>query len=160
MGNQIKMKLFSLLLALFVIQQVFAAQGQPVAASYCMGNVDDSTNCSSCFNWGSGTIGARTYVANSTCGTAVTNAVASCKWYSGTNTSTISLQDCSMCDSKDWLNLTDHASTASSRVRACSDTAISTTTCSATISNCANPFASRLPVVLTLLVVPDVTQVT
>jgi len=125
---------FITILALCFVGSTFTAQGTPAAASYCMGNNDNATTCSACFNWGSGTVGAR-QLAISACGTAVANTVASCKYYTGTNTSTVSLQDCMVCDSMTWLNLTDHL-TAGSRVRACSDTAVNTTTCTAVPSNC------------------------
>merc|ERR1712232_183566 len=114
---------------------VWSAQGTPAATSYCMGNVDNATTCSSCFNWGKGgTIKART-LASSACANAASNAITDCKVYSGSNTTTISLQDCIYCNSKTWLNLTDNA-TAASRLRTCSDTAISTATCASSISNC------------------------
>merc|ERR1712232_459679 len=76
-----------------------------------------------------------TPAATSYCANAASNAITDCKVYSGSNTTTISLQDCIYCNSKTWLNLTDNA-TAASRLRTCSDTAISTTTCASSISNC------------------------
>jgi len=126
---------FITILALCFVGYTITTQGTPAATSYCMGNNDNATTCSSCFNWGSGSVGAKTFATNA-CASAVTNAIADCKWYSGINTSTISLQDCMMCDDKTWMNLTDHA-TASSRLRTCSDTAVNTTTCTAVPSNCA-----------------------
>lgn len=126
---------YAIVIALSLIGTAFAAQGTPAATSYCMGNVNDATTCSACFNWGKGgTIGARDLATNA-CANAVTNAITDCKVYSSTKTTTNSLQDCMQCNSKDWYNITDHA-TAATRTRACSDTAASTTTCSATVSNC------------------------
>jgi len=56
------------------------------ATQYCMGC--SSTNvCSSCFNWGSGTVGARS-LASSTCTATLTRTVSNAKFYSGTHTNT------------------------------------------------------------------------
>merc|ERR1712151_836987 len=135
MGNQLnKMKLYTLLLAFCAIQYVFTAQGTPAAASYCMGNTDNATTCSSCFNWGSGTIGAR-QLATGSCANAVANKVTDCKYYNGNITSTKTTGDRMMCNGKKWLNLTD-SSTPASIVVACSDTAIDTTKCASEVANC------------------------
>jgi len=128
------MKLSTILIALVAIQATLAAQGTPAATSLCMGNTDDSTNCSSCYNWGPGTIGARMMVAN-VCTPALTNKVTDCQVYSGSAGSNKSVTDCSICDGKDWLNLTTNAAPAS-RVIACSNTALDKTACASTISNC------------------------
>lgn len=129
------MKLATVLVAIMAIQYVFTAQGTPAAASYCMGNNDNATTCSSCFNWGAGgTIGARQLAANA-CTTAVANSVTDCKIYNGLITSTKSMADCMMCKSKDWLNVTNHATPASIAIT-CSNTSISTTTCATKVANC------------------------
>merc|ERR1711976_32661 len=125
---------FITILALCFVGYTYTAQGTPAKTSHCMGNVDDATTCSSCFNWGSGDIGAKQLATNA-CASAVSNAITDCKYYNGVITSTMSLQDCAVCDSKTWLNLTDHG-TAASRLRTCSDTAVNTTTCTAVPSNC------------------------
>merc|ERR1712151_815823 len=127
MGNQLnKMKLYTLLLAFCAIQYVFTAQGTPAAASYCMGNTDNATTCSSCFNWGSGTIGAR-QLATGSCANAVANKITDCKYYVGIISGTMkTVGDCMMCNKKTWLNMQDH-STPASIVVTCSDTAIDTT---------------------------------
>merc|ERR1712048_1492458 len=129
MGSLKKMKLATVLVAIMAIQYVFTAQGTPAATSYCMGNVDNATTCSSCFNWGSGTIGAR-QLATGSCATAVANKVTDCKYYAGAISGTMKTAgDCMMCNKKTWLNIQDH-STPASIVIGCSDTAIDTTTCS------------------------------
>ena len=56
------------------------------ATQYCMGC--SSTNvCSSCFNWGSGKVGARSLASN-TCTATLTRLTTDAKMYSGTFTST------------------------------------------------------------------------
>jgi len=81
LSNNYEMKLVFLIVALLSINSIFAAQGQPVATSYCMGNTDNAVTCSSCFNWGAGTIGARVTDANTLCTTTYTNTVTHCKYY-------------------------------------------------------------------------------
>merc|ERR1711976_632305 len=55
---------------------------------YCMGC--SATNvCSSCFNWGSGSVGARSLASN-TCTTKLTRTITDAKFYSGTHTNTSS----------------------------------------------------------------------
>lgn len=132
------MKFIITILALCMIGYTFAAQGTPAASSYCMGNNDGATTCSACFNWGSGTIGARQLASNA-CSTKVANTVTDCKFYKGTITSTKSTSDCMVCNNKTYLNIKDHA-TASSITVACSNTASSTTTCKAAVSNCDQTF--------------------
>jgi len=128
------MKLPTVLIALIAVQYALAAQGTPVATSYCMGNTDNSVNCGACYNWGPGTVGGKQKSGN-LCTAALTNKITDCKIYSGSGDATIQLYDCSVCDGKDWLNLTDNAN-AASRIRACSDTALNATTCAAKVSNC------------------------
>merc|ERR1712048_1025517 len=106
MGSLKKMKLATVLVAIMAIQYVFTAQGTPAATSYCMGNNDNATTCSSCFNWGSGTVGARNLATNA-CTTKVTNAITDCKYYSGLTTTTKTCSDCGVCDGKTWLNVAD-----------------------------------------------------
>merc|ERR1712177_192888 len=108
MGNQTKkMKVYQLIIVVLAIKCVqTVTQGKPVAASYCMGNNNDATTCSKCFNWGSGTIGARQLATNA-CSTKVANSVTDCKYYNGGITSTKTTLDCMMCNSKKWLNITD-----------------------------------------------------
>jgi len=51
------MKIF---FTLFIIGSTLAVQGQPAGTLYCAGNVDDqNAQCSACYNYGLGTIGAR-----------------------------------------------------------------------------------------------------
>merc|ERR1712139_71599 len=77
------MKTFVALVALLVIFQQANAISC-AATQYCMGC--SSTNvCSSCFNWGSGTVGARS-LASSTCTASLTRTASNSKYYSGTHT--------------------------------------------------------------------------
>merc|ERR1711881_391002 len=136
MGNQtLKMKLSQLLIALFAIKMCYTAQGLPLATSYYMGNNDGATTCSSCFNYGPSTkIGPKILNGSNLCLTALANTVTDCKYYKGTSTSTKSFDDCVVCNSKDWWNLTDNA-VASSVVVTCSDTAVDPAVCTTKVSN-------------------------
>jgi len=79
-----KMKISITILALFVIGYSTAATlGLPVKTSYCMGRLASKTGCKSCFNWGSGTIGARELLTEK-CAAKVSNVVAGCLMYNGT----------------------------------------------------------------------------
>lgn len=130
------MKFFITILALCLIGNSFTAQGTCATASYCMGCVDDAATCNSCFNWGKGTVGAR-YLASAACANKIsTNAVTDCKYYYGGATATKMIHDCMQCNSKDWANVT-YSAVAASIVNTCSNTAINTTTCASTVSNCA-----------------------
>jgi len=103
-----------------------------------MGNTDNANTCSSCFNWGSGSVGARVLDNSTLCTTKYTQLITDCKYYSGaqSNTTTaIKTNDCYMCDGKDWYNVTDNATNASIN-RACSNIALDATTCDAKVSNC------------------------
>jgi len=132
MGNQTqKMKVYQLVIVLLAIKAI--QTGKPLAASYCMGNNNDATTCSACFNWGTGTIGARKLATNA-CATTVT-AITDCKYYNGKITSTRTVYDCMMCNSKKWLNITDHNTPASIAIT-CVDTAIDTTNCASEVANC------------------------
>jgi len=136
------MKIFATVLALCIIGYASAAQGTCVTSSYCMGCVDDAATCNACFNWGKGgTVGARQLASNA-CSTAVANAVTDCKIYNGTITSTKTKYDCMECNSKSFLNVTDNATAANIAIT-CSDTAISTTTCTGTVSNCTQTFCYK-----------------
>merc|ERR1712183_13860 len=138
MGIDFKMKFITLIVALLSISSIFAAQGQPLATSYCMGNNDGAVTCSSCFNWGAGTIGPKVSDANTLCTTAYTNTITHCKYYSGSQvntTTSIKTNDCSMCNGQTWYNVTDNATNASI-IRQCADTALDATTCAAKVANC------------------------
>ena len=95
----------------------------------CDTNTADS--CLACFNWGSGSIGARALIS-ALCTTAITTAlVTDCKFYSGFgNGTTQSLSNCSMCN-KDFINQNANTTTVT-----CSNTAANTTTCTGKIDNC------------------------
>merc|ERR1712054_24547 len=134
MGNS-SLKKMKAIFVLAIIGYALAAQGTPAATSYCMGNNDSATTCSSCFNWNITTKHTARQFASSACATAVTNSITDCKAYSGTITTTKTVGDCLLCHSKDWMNITDNATAASIAIT-CSDTAISTTTCASTVSNC------------------------
>lgn len=126
------MKALFAILAICMITYSQAAQGTCAATSNCMGCTESGTDsCTACFNWGSGTKGAR-QLATTSCATAVANTVADCKYYNGGITATKAASDCLMCNGKDWLNLT----MAGTIAVACSNTAGNATTCAATVANC------------------------
>lgn len=105
------------------------------ASGYCMGCSDTTANsCTSCFNWGSGSVKARALISNA-CGTQITTArqIADCEFYNGTdsNTNTRTIGSCTKCK-KDFRNYVETSNTPT-----CSNTAILTSTCPK-ISNCLN----------------------
>jgi len=101
---------------------------------------DGGEACTGCFNWGSGTIGAKQYLVGATgdakCAVAVANKITDCKYYFGTIVAAKSTNDCLVCN-KDWFNVVNHA-TPASQVVTCSDTAIGVTVCDAIPDNCDN----------------------
>merc|ERR1712093_947471 len=99
-----------------------------------MGCTNDAATCFACFNWGSGSIGAK-QLATNVCTTAVANVVTNCKWYKGTITSTKSSSDCMKCNDKKWLNVVVNATAANIAIT-CSDTATNPVTCLAEVANC------------------------
>jgi len=107
-----------------------------VATNYCMSCDSTTANkCMTCFNWGSGKVGARAYNSSSYhCTTTLTLTTANTMFYSGsittttTNSAGTGYNNVWQCK-KTYLNYT-----GSSGVSACSDTA-SPTTCTK-ISNC------------------------
>lgn len=107
------------------------------ASSYCMGcSSTAATGCLSCFNWGSGKVGARqlSSAATYTCTTALAVTTTDCKVYSGAAYYGYTSGTCRWCKSKTWLN--NSVSSASVTTKTCSNTAIITATCSASVSNC------------------------
>jgi len=130
-----KMKISITILALFVIGYSTAALGTPAKTAYCMGRKATVHTCSSCFNWGTGTIGAREYLAsNHTCLIKVSKPVTDCLIYNGVITATKGFDDCLVCNKKIWLNIVENAGAITSR--ACSDTAVKATKCTTKIANC------------------------
>jgi hypothetical protein len=115
------------IVALCIIGAALAAQGTPAATSFCQGNNDNATTCSSCHNAGTN---AR-YLANGTCITMVTNVITDCKYYNPSITTTKAATDCFECDNKNWLNVTETGPAIT-----CSDTAAVAATCTATLTNC------------------------
>jgi hypothetical protein len=122
----------TIIVALAIIGYTFAAQGLPAATSYCMGNVDDATTCSSCYNYGLGTINPRILSA-AACGTAATTTVlvTDCLWYRGDLGAARTPTDCGKCNSKAWQNVDTNASP---NTIACSAT-VSDASCT-TVTNC------------------------
>lgn len=107
------------------------------ASSYCMScSSTSSTGCLSCFNWGSGSVGARKLSSASTytCTTALSTKTTDCKVYTGGASYSGTSGTCRWCNSKTWRN--EAYSAASVNTMTCSNTAINTTTCSTAISNC------------------------
>ena len=101
------------------------------ARSYCMGCNSATANiCDSCFNWGSGKVGARALSSNTCTNLLSTTAINDCKIYSGTNDgSTQTISNCFFCG-KDFLNLNSNDTTVT-----CSNTS-SHDTCSDKLLNC------------------------
>jgi len=96
------------------------------ASDYCMGCAMSTTNsCTSCFNWGSGTVGARSMATSNNlnnCVAALPSGLvtANCGFYGGTATSTATTKsngNCSWCKKK-YLTWTVTGST-----EVCTDTA-------------------------------------
>merc|ERR1711939_1204422 len=92
------------------------------ASKYCMGCSATDT-CSTCFNWGSGKVGARSLASN-TCTATLTRTVTDAKAYSGThtNTSNFGVGSCYCKDSK--YNYVDQT-VATPYTSTCSKTSIS-----------------------------------
>merc|ERR1712017_15727 len=107
MGKRKKMKISITILALFVIGYSTASSpSAPAKTAYCMERSTDKAKCTQCFNWGTGTIGARELKASvNTCLVKVTNAVTGCLMYSGKITSTKLVTDCLACNKLTWLNI-------------------------------------------------------
>jgi len=125
------------IVALCIIGYTFAAQGTPAGDSYCQGNMEGATTCSSCYNDGLNTsIGARQLASNA-CSTKVANTITGCKYYNSGITATKTVGDCLECNAMTWLNITGNASAASITM-ACSATSIDTTTnCTTAVASCA-----------------------
>jgi len=107
------------------------------ATSYCMScSSTASTGCLSCFNWGSGSVGARKLSASSTytCTAALTVKTTDCKVYTGAATNAGTSGTCRWCNSKTWRN--ESYSAAGVNTMTCSNTAIQATTCTTSVSNC------------------------
>merc|ERR1711953_135280 len=135
MGEFKTMKISFTILALCMIGYSIAAYGTPPKASLCqIRSATSGTNtCVGCFNWGSGTIGARE-LASAKCLVKVSNPVLNCLFYNNIISSTKKYEDCVVCNNKTWLNLTE-ASKNISKIE-CSDTAVKATTCKAKVANC------------------------
>merc|ERR1711967_13878 len=140
MGNLIltikdsKMRTIS---AIVLIAMIASAMSAPScqAADYCMGcHMTTANDCTSCFNWGSGTVGARSMTSVGlleNCQSALpsTLVTANCGFYNGGALSTATAKangNCSWCKKK-YLTWT-----VSSSTEVCTDTA--TTGCTA-VSN-------------------------
>merc|ERR1711937_130865 len=123
--------------AIVLIAMIASAMSAPScqATDYCMGcHMTTANSCTSCFNWGSGKVGARSATTTNNltnCITALPSALvtANCKTYSGAALSTATTKgstNCSWC-SKKYLTYTVTGTT-----EVCTDTA--TTGCTA-VSN-------------------------
>lgn len=133
------MKLILAIAVLAIAVNVAQSAVTCAATSYCMGcSSTASTGCLSCFNWGSGKVGARKLSSASpyTCVTALSVKTTDCKVYSGSATYSGTSGSCALCKGKTWLNKA--VSTASVSTHTCSNTAINTTTCTSAskITNC------------------------
>jgi len=128
------MKLFVAILIACMMVRGYKAQSC-TSANYCIGCSSTTTNaCTSCFNWGSGKIGAKALnVSSSNCQTALSLTVTDAKFYIGSTTTTNSLATGTLFNNvlqckKTYLNYT-----YTGGVTACSNTA--TSGCTA-VSNC------------------------
>merc|ERR1712196_664473 len=80
------MKFFLALIAVCAFAH-YARANTCAVASYCM-SCNTTSQCTGCFNWGSGKVGARSLATN-VCTAALTRTIAKdVKFYSGTHTST------------------------------------------------------------------------
>lgn len=134
------MRIFVALIALCFASYALSAQGTCAKDSLCQGCTDGATTCTSCYNY-AGKINPKQFATNA-CGTDVANTVADCKYYKNTISATKSNTDCTQCNSKTWLNITDNSS-AASIVIACSATAVDTTNCAAAVSNCTQSYCYK-----------------
>merc|ERR1711879_324004 len=80
-----KMKLF-VTVVIALCMSKFAYSTSCAASMYCMG-CSATDVCDACFNWGSGTVGARSLASN-TCTAALTRTTGNVMYYSGTHTNT------------------------------------------------------------------------
>jgi len=118
------------IVALCLIGATFAAQGTPLATSFCQGNQDGNALCSTCHN---SNTNARVKGTDNLCTAVNANLVTDCAYFSNALTTTRTESDCQQCDSKDWLSVTVVATVPTIL---CSDTAAVTATCSTTVTNC------------------------
>jgi len=127
--NKMKTILFIVLLSLYGVANSTITCA---AANYCMGCSSSTADvCTSCFNWGSGSVGAR-YLSSNTCTNKLsTSKVTDCKYYTGNQSSdTASYYNCLACN-KDFRN-----NNANTNTMTCSNTAANTTTCTGKVSDC------------------------
>lgn len=122
-----------LTLCLLLLISFVATTPSCAASGYCMGcAMSTADSCTACFNWGSGSVGARALASNACANKLTTTAITDCKFYSGVNGgSTQTINNCSMCN-KDFLNMNNNGTPTVT----CSDTAANTTTCTGKVSNC------------------------
>jgi len=140
MGNLIltikdsKMRTIS---AIVLIAMIASAMSAPScqATDYCMGcHMTTANSCTSCFNWGSGKVGARSLTTTNNlnnCITALPSALttANCQVYSGSAASTATTKGSSNCT---WCKKKYLTYTVTGTTEVCTDTA--TTGCTA-VSN-------------------------
>jgi len=130
------MKLIQIAIVAYVISYVFTVSC--VSTNYCMGcHATTANQCVSCFNWGTGSVGARALNSSASpanCQTALHAAVkvSDTKVYSGsiTTAGTAAVGNVALCkkDFKNWV--------ASSSSLTCSDTAITMGVTCSKISDC------------------------
>merc|ERR1711862_443211 len=155
MGNLIltikdsKMRTIS---AIVLIAMIASAMSAPScqATDYCMGcHMTTANSCTSCFNWGSGTVGARSLTTTNNLGNCITAlpsalTTSNCKMYSGSALSTATTKGSSNCS---WCPKKYLTYTLTGTTEVCTDTA--TTGCTA-VSNA--EFTNVTLVLLLLLV--------
>merc|ERR1711981_125717 len=143
------MKFIIAILAASIIGQTFAKQGKPKASSLCMGNVEDTEQCSSCYNLATTTstlVTAKTarQLESHACIKNVKNTIKDCRFYSGVLVgATKKCGDCHVCNSKAWLNI--HSTSNVVTTVTCSDTAVDATAnhCTAKVTDCVQNFCHK-----------------
>jgi len=133
MGTEEIKKMMKLLCLLLALTSYVVTVPSCAASGYCMGcDMSTANTCTSCYNYGSGSIGARALASSACANKLATTLVTDCKFYSGYNAgSAQTVNNCQRCNSKTYLNMNLNTLTVG-----CSDTAISTSTCTGAIANC------------------------
>merc|ERR1711865_1214914 len=145
MGSEIKIQTPSSLLSMKVFAIValcliaYAHSTSCVATMYCMGCSATDT-CDSCFNWGSGKVGARSLAAN-TCTASLTKVVTNAKYYSGTHTTTSNWgRSSASCGSSKHMVVDQTSGVAANYTSSCTSTVPTGATA---VANCEMPGANK-----------------
>merc|ERR1719247_4020603 len=137
------MKFFAIAVIIaFAMPVVFAVTPACTASNYCQGCSDVTLgNCTGCFSWGSGSVGARILVSNVCTTKRSTSVDANCKIYNNATTTDVKTwSTCATCKSG-YVNLRVYSAALSSSSLATNWTSSTCTKKSSTyalISNCAD----------------------